>query len=197
MALRDETEAVWIDDGVWDMNGVFVGWVDGTEDTRKNVEAYYLVYKEPVDSNKSIIYKLLGGMYKIIYNLTDSKDAAERAGLSVSPEPIPKAAIEGFPKGKTVDVRNKADSAPEKRIIIKEDLDGESPYAERVWGKESQDGETIAELKDKVEDLKQRLRAEEGKTEELKEEAERDEPDNRGRHADLFPDEGEMYREDY
>lgn len=195
MGLRDRTEAVWIDDGVWDMNGVFVGWLDGTEDTRKNVEAYYLVYKEPVDSNKSFIYKLLGGLFKIWYSLTGSKDSARRAGLSISPEPIPKAAIEGFPEGKTVDVRNTADSAPEKKIIIREDLDGESAYNDAVWGTESSEGESITELKDKVEDLKQRLRAEEGKTEELKQETERDEPDRRGRNTDLFPDDNRFDEE--
>lgn len=193
MGLRSETEAVWIDDGVWDMNGVLVGWVDATDEVRENVEAFYLVYKEPVDSNKSWIYKLVGGFYKMLFKLRNSKEFAEK-GFNVSPEPIPKPGIEGFPNGKTVDAVRKADSSPEKRVIIKEDLDGDAPYAESVWDRDS-DSESIAKLKERNEDLRQRLQAEEGKTEELKQENEREKKDGRSnRHSDLYPDD-EMYRE--
>jgi len=188
MGLIQSKEAVWIDDGVWDINGVLVGWDDATDEVPpdKNFEAKYMIYKPPVDSNRSWIYKILGGVAKIAAKF-GGKETAENFGFKVSPEPIPKPAINGYPNGKTVDGITKSDDAPDKRVVIEEDMYGNAPYAEKVWGKD-RDQESLAQKENRIQELEQRLDAQRGKTEEMKQEVDREEKDNRGRnrHSDYW-----------
>jgi len=190
MGLIQSKEAVWIDDGVWDINGTLVGWKDATNEVpaNKNFEAKYMIYKPPVDSNRSWIYKVLGGVAKVAVKFGD-KSTAKRFGFKVSPEPIPKPAIKGYPNGMTVDGITKSEDAPDKRVVIEEDMYGNAPYAESVWGRDK-DSESVAQLKDEIQELEQRLDAQRGKTEEMKQEVDRDEKDNRGRnrHDDFWGD---------
>lgn len=182
MGLIQSKEAVWIDDGVWDINGVLVGWLDATDEVPpdKNFEAKYMIYKPPVDSNQSWIYKLFGGIGKLVVKLTGGdKETAKRFGFEVSPEPIPKPAIKGFPEGMTVDGITKSDDSPGKRVVIEEDMDGRAPYAESIWGRDG-DSKSTAQLKDRIKELEQRLKAEEGRSQELEQEVQREEKDNRG-----------------
>lgn len=187
MAIIKAKEAVWIDDGVNDNIGTLLGWIDVSDqvDEDKNFEAYKYVFMPPTDTNLSWIRKFTGGLWKALYRLTDSEAVASYA-YEISDSIIPKPAIDGFPKGKTIDGFEKGKAAPEKRVIIREDADGNSGYRDNAWNDQS--GKSTVELEEELEEKKQRLNAARSRIEELEEELGREE-DQSVQNNEYFPGE--------
>lgn len=201
MAIRENKEAVKIDDHVNDIRGTLIGWKDATSETPPGYteEAYRLVYSPHVDSNRSWLYKIGGWILKALHDTTGST-----RGFEVSNTIYPRSGIEGFPNGTTVNGIEREEGTPDKRVVLKNNIDGESPYIDQVGP--GSDGERVSDLKETINDLRMQLEAEETKSEELEEEVGRDSDDSRGRQRgggygpeqyDGYPPEdelGENYR---
>lgn len=198
MALRESKEAVKIDDRVRDIRGTFVGWVDATHELPpgKDMEAYRVAYKPYVDVNKSWIMRFYNIVSELVYNTT-----GKPMGIEVSNTIYPKSGIEGFNGGTTVEYDNNNEGgAPEKRVILHEDIYGDAPYLEQTGPESDRRQQKVTRLKEKVNDLQMQLQAEEGKSQELEEEVDRekDSSNRTGYGPERYPTEQEGHvEEDY
>lgn len=184
MGITRVKKRVWIDDGVNDINGVLVGWIDRTDKVKKDVEAFSPVYKKPEDTSKSLLYKVLGGLFKAAWKVTGSEELANKA-FEVSDTIYPKSAIDGFPSGKTVTNVPGQEGTPEYRVVLREDINGKSYYQDQVW--KTSDGKSVAEIKSDLEETKQRLNAVRSERDELREEVGR-EDDSKNQYNDELRD---------
>jgi len=170
--MKNDEEAVKIDDWVSDIRGSFIGWKDATDETPPdfNGEAYRLIYSKHVDGAESYLSKITSVVGRFLFDAFDNTWAFE-----VSDNIYPKSAIEGFNGGKTVSGVKHETGTPDKRVILKNDIDGDRPYMERVGPGNVGDSERISDLKDTINNLRQQLEAEQGKTHELEQQVDRDE----------------------
>lgn len=190
MGLKENKEAVKIDDWVHDIRGTLVGWVDATPETPPgfNEEAVRLVYAPHSDSSKSIIKKFVAPVGRFLFDAFGNTAAFE-----VSEAIYPKSAIDGYPDGKTVDGFSKEAGTPEKRVILKNDVSGMRSYMDSVGPDSEGNKQKVSELKDKINDLKMQLQAEESKAQELEQEVDRDEGKSKRRRSRRWgPDEYDM-----
>lgn len=188
MGFRKDKQAVKIDDRVNDIRGTLVGWIEATDETPPNVneEAYRIVYSTHKDRNVPILHNLLSAISKWVF-----KNTEKTLGLEKSEEIYPRSAIEGYPDGKTVNNIKKEAGTPDKRVILHNNIRGESTYMDET-GPESQRGK-ISELKQKINDLEMALEAEESKSHELEEQVDRENDSNsRNRRSDYYPENHEQ-----
>lgn len=180
MGIRNK-EAVKIDDWVSDIRGTVVGWIDATDETPPdfNEEAYRLVYSKHVGSNKSWITKFTSIIASFMFDAFDKP-----WGFQVSDKIYPKSAIEGFPRGTTVSGIEREAGTPDKRVILKNDVQGRRTYMEAV-GPET-DSQRVSELQSRINELQMKLDAEEGKNQELSEQVDRESDSNRSRNRTRY-----------
>lgn len=192
MAIGKNKEAVKIDDWVHDIRGTLIGWIDATDETPPgfNEEAVRVVYAPHSDSSKSIIKKAVAPVGKFLFDAFGDTTAFE-----VSDGIYPKSAIEGFPDGTTVHGFRKEVATPEKRVILKNDVDGNRPYMDLVGPESEGNQKKVSELQDKINDLKMQLDAEESKTQELEQQTEREEGDSKRGRTGWGPDQYQDYNE--
>lgn len=173
MGIRENKEAVKIDDWVSDIRGTLIGFEDATEETPPNYneEAFRVVYSKHNDVGNSILGQFIGKIVSVFggffYDSLGSTWAFE-----VSENVYPKSAIEGFPDGTTVTGIPREISTPNKRVVLKNNVDGDRPYMDAVGP--GSDGERVSDLKETINDLRQQLEAEEGKNHELEQQVDRD-----------------------
>lgn len=187
MGVRGNKEAVKIDDWVNDTRGSLIGWIDATEDTPpdKNVKAYRMVYSKHSDSNKSVIQKITSGIAKFLFDGFGST-----WGFEVTDTIYPESAIDGFPDGKTVHGISKEEGTPEKRVILKNDIDGKRSYMNQVGPESKGNSQRVSELKERVNELEMQLDAEETKSHELEEQVDRDKDSKKQRRRSRFSPDG-------
>lgn len=179
MGVRENKEAVKIDDWVSDIRGSFIGWIDATDELPpgKNMEAYRIVYSPHVDGNKSWLAKFVSIVGRFLWDVRENTWAFE-----VSDNIYPRAGIEGFEGGTTVTGIESESGTPDKRVILREDVDGNRPYMNQVGPGSEGISKTKTELQEKVNELQQALEAEEGKSHELEQQVDRDSDSNRSRN---------------
>lgn len=200
MGIRENKEAVKIDDWVSDIRGSLIGWKDATSETPPdfNDEAYRVVYSKHDDVGHGIIGQFLGKIVSVVGGFF--YDALGKTwAFEVSDNIYPKSAIKGFPSGTTVSNIQREVGTPDKRVILQNDVNGDRPYMDEV-GPES-DSELVSQKQERINELEQQIEAMEGKTHELEQQVDRDEDDSRssGRygpdHYDVDPEhvEGDEY----
>jgi len=186
MGIRENKEAVKIDDWVSDIRGSFIGFEDATEETPPdyNEEAFRVVYSKHNDVGNSILGQFMGKIVSVVGGLF--YDALGKTwAFEVSENIYPKSAIEGFPNGTTVTGIPREVSTPDKRVVLKNNIAGERPYMDKI-GPES-DSELVSKKQERINDLEQQIEAMEGKTHELEQQVDRDE-DKNGSRSRYGPD---------
>lgn len=180
MAIRENKQAVKIDDWVSDIRGTFIGFEDATDETPPdyNEEAYRVIYSKHDDVGDSILGKFFGKIVTVVGSFAYDAFGSTYA-FEVSENIYPKSAIEGFPRGTTVTGIPREVSTPDKRVVLKNNVKGDRPYMDKV-GPEV-DAERVSDLKERINELEQMLEAEEGKAHELEQQVDRDKDKSGGR----------------
>lgn len=178
-------EAVKIDDWVSDIRGSFVGWVDATDETPPdfNGEAFRLVYSPHVATNKSWIFKVGSVLARLAF-----EGFGSTRFLEVSNAVYPKSAIEGFEGGTTVSGVPHDKGTPDKRVVLKNDVEGNRPYMREVGPGNDGDDKTKSELQDRINELEMELKAEESKNAELSEDVDREDEKGSSRYGPEYYD---------
>lgn len=187
MGIRENKEAVKIDDWVSDIRGSFIGFEDATEETPPdyNEEAFRVVYSKHNDVGNSILGQFMGKIVSVVGGFF--YDALGKTwAFEVSETIYPRSAIEGFPNGTTVTGIPREVSTPDKRVVLKNNINGERPYMDKI-GPES-DSELVSKKQERINELEQMLEAEEGKTHELEQQVDRDEDKNSSRRSSYGPE---------
>jgi hypothetical protein len=196
MGIRENKEAVKIDDWVSDLRGTLIGWQDATDETPPNYneEAYRVVYSKHDDVGNSIVGRFIGKIVSIVGGFAFDAFGKTYA-FEVSDKIYPKSGIEGFPNGMTVSGISREVGTPDKRVILKNDIVGNRPYMSQVGPGNDGIEKTKSELQETINDLRQQLDAEEGKTHELEQQVDRDK-DSSGSSSRYGPEHyDEMNRE--
>lgn len=184
MGVTDEKEAVKITDCVNDHRGTLIGWVDASNRT-KNQEAYQPVFYEHKSTSKSWFLKFttIGG--KLLYKVF-GEDAVNYSNIVISDTAYPRSAIEGFPNGVMFNEAQDTAGVPEKRVVLKHDIDGNAPFAEKYLPGSPKDSKRVTELEKEKQELRDEIDAMKANMSDLQVQVgEDDDTDNRGGTEEL------------
>lgn len=194
MGIRENKEAVKIDDWVHDVRGSLIGWVNATDEAPAdfNGEAVRMVYSPHSDASKSWLKKLFAGVARFAFDAFGST-----YGFEVTDDIYPKNAIDGYPDGMTVNGFSKEIGTPDKRVILRNNVEGQRKYMDAVGPESDNIDKTRSELQERIDELEMMLEAEESKNDELSEQVDREEgSSNNGMHG-YGPEEYGMHSDEF
>jgi len=178
MGLRKDKRAVKILDFVNDIRGTFVGWVNASHKlpAHKEEDGYQMLFYPHSDANKSWVYKFSTIFSKIAYKFL-GEEAVNYTALKKTTTVYPRSAIEGFKGGVTFNQGLEDVGVPEYRVILHHDKDGNAPFADKYAPGSTETQEKVTQLKEDKRKLKQKLDAQDVKTDELEGMVEENETD--------------------